>query len=206
MYYGIDQDEWGRIGRMGSTNMTVGERTILEGGSGIQAGIGWNPGPDEGLILRFLGGDQQRDLDLSCFLLDADSRVIDRVWYEHPRSADGAILHTGNDHERREQGDDEDLIIDLARVDDRARRIVFGITSFTRQPFGQIENGFFRLVDANGRNVAHLDLSEHPDERGLIVGQLERENGNWVFTSLRQDADLAWTPPDLESVIEDSRP
>lgn len=79
------------------------------------------------------------DLDASCAQFDAQGNIIDKVWFRHLASNDGAIKHSGDDLTGDMDGDDgldnEVITVDLHKVNPRTDKIAFVLNSFRGQDF-----------------------------------------------------------------------
>lgn len=154
---------------LGLTNMTVG--------------LGWEP--NEGTGFEF-------DLDVSAIMIN-DGRLIPSenffVFYGNLNSPDGALEHTGDNPDGQGDGDDEEsIIIDLSKVDERIQEILFVVTideyEARKQNFGQVRNSYIRLLDTakNNEVVAIYELDEDFSiETGVEFGRLYRRGGAWKF-------------------------
>ena len=97
------------------------------------------------------------------------------------------------------EGDDEQIVVDLARVPAEYDRIVLVVNIYQavqrRQHFGMIQNAFIRIVDArNNQEMCRYNLSENYDNMtAMIFGEVYRNNGEWKFNAIGQ----ATTDPGL---------
>lgn len=126
------------------------------------------------------------DLDASAILLDASGRVLDTVWYAHLHSRDGSVNHTGDNLTGKGDGDDESILVDLARVPSDVKHIVFTVNSFSGDGFSDVENAYVRVLDtdAGDAELARVELSESGSHTAIIMARLSRENSGWSFTSI----------------------
>ena len=87
-------------------------------------------------------------------------------------------------------GDDEQILVDLARVPANINKIDITVTIYDadmrRQNFGQVSNAFVRIVDAaTEREILRYDLAEDfYDETAVIVGELYRYGNEWKFNAI----------------------
>src|SRR3954462_1035450 len=150
----------------------------------VRMGLGWDAVKKKGLF----GGlkSQTIDLDASCLLFDATGRLVDQVWFQQLRSADGSVQHTGDNLTGDGDGDDESIIVDLTRVPPAVTQIVFTVNSFTGQDFSQIENAFCRLVDeTTGDELARYDLTGSGRHNAQIMAKVSRgAGGAWSMTAI----------------------
>lgn len=152
----------------------------------ILIGLGWDTRSTDGAGF---------DLDASAFLLAAGDRVrsdADFIFYNNLRSADGAVEHTGDNRTGEGDGDDEALIVELARVPGEVQKIAVAVTIHEgeqrRQNFGMVSNAFIRVVnDATGREIARYDLTEDAStETAMIFGEVYRHGAEWKFRAVGQ--------------------
>ena len=135
------------------------------------------------------------DLDASAFLLGASGKVrseADFIFYNQLKSACGSVQHTGDNRTGAGEGDDEAIMVDLARVPADVQKITVTVTihdaEARKQNFGQVQNAFIRLVNAETNvEVARYDLAEDAStETAMIFGELYRHGGEWKFGAVGQ--------------------
>jgi tellurium resistance protein TerD len=152
----------------------------------VVIGLGWDPRATDGAAF---------DLDGSVFLLNADGKVrsdADFIFYNNLKSADGSVVHAGDNTTGAGDGDDETVNVDLAAVPADVQRIAFCVTiheaDARRQNFGQVNRAFIRCMNANGGvELARYDLSEDGSvETAMIFGELYRAGAEWKFKAIGQ--------------------
>src|SRR5947208_5428211 len=125
----------------------------------IMVGLGWDARSTTGADF---------DLDASALLLGASGRVLSDnhfVFFNNLRSPDGSVEHTGDNLTGEGEGDDESILVDLAKVPPQCEKIIFPVSIHMAdergQTFGQVSNAFIRVVNqADGQELARYDLSE----------------------------------------------
>jgi tellurium resistance protein TerD len=176
-------------------NLQKGQKIDI-GLSNISVGLGWNP--NEGTGNDF-------DLDASAFMINSN-RVIPGegyfVFYGNTTSPDDALLHTGDDPTggNSAEGDDETIKVDLSKVHQDIKEILFVVTihdaTDRKQNFGQVRNSYIRIVnDANGEEIAKYELGEDFSvETGVEFGRLYNRDGKWRFeaSGIGYKEDLAY--------------
>ncbi|MFO1369361.1 MAG: TerD family protein [Marinagarivorans sp.] len=149
-------------------------------------GLGWDPRATDGAAF---------DLDGSAFLLKGDGKVrsdADFIFYNNLKSADGSIVHLGDNTTGQGDGDDEQLTIDLAAVPADVERVVVAVTihdaDSRRQNFGQVSKAYIRVLNADGnKEIARFDLSEDGStETAMIFGEVYRAGAEWKFKAVGQ--------------------
>ncbi len=94
------------------------------------------------------------DCDASAFVLQ-NGKLTDKkdiVYFGNLKHYTGTVQHMGDNLTGAGEGDDEQIVVDLARVPAEYDRIVLVVNIYQavqrRQHFGMIQNAFIRIVDA----------------------------------------------------------
>ncbi|MBY0487859.1 MAG: TerD family protein [Flavobacteriaceae bacterium] len=94
------------------------------------------------------------DLDASIFILGENKKVISDahfIFYNNLKSPDDSVIHTGDNLTGDGDGDDEQIKIDLTKIDPAVKEICIVVTiheaETRKQNFGQVRNSFIRIVD-----------------------------------------------------------
>lgn len=135
------------------------------------------------LRLRLCWNHAPADLDLACFALDAQERVIGDDWflfYNQPASPRSAIRF---DLARAE------FLIQLDSLPDEIRKCVFTAT-LSQGHFGLLGDAALTVVSSGG-DGAIFRLHEPPESRSLLLAELYRYHDLWKIRArgegLRQD-------------------
>jgi tellurium resistance protein TerD len=133
------------------------------------------------------------DLDASVFILGENKKILSDqhfVFYNNLKSPNEAVIHTGDNLTGDGDGDDEQIIVDLSKIESSASEICIVITiheaSQRNQNFGQIRNSFIRIVDT-GTNQELLKYELEEDfsiETAVEFGRIYRRNGEWKFEAV----------------------
>jgi tellurium resistance protein TerD len=149
-------------------------------------GLGWDTRATDGAAF---------DLDGAVFLLNSGGKVrsdADFIFYNNLKSADGSIVHSGDNLTGAGDGDDETVTIDLAKVPADIDKIVVGVTiheaETRRQNFGMVSKAFIRCSNADGGSeIARYDLSEDGStEAAMVFGEVYRNGTDWKFRAIGQ--------------------
>lgn len=177
-----------------SISLQKGQKVSLSkdnaGLSKIIAGLGW----DEIQQPRgfFSLKPAAIDCDASAILLK-NGKFVDRhdlVYFGNLNHKSRTVQHMGDNLTGAGDGDDEQIVIDLARVPQEYDRIVIVVNIYQavqrRQHFGMIQNAFIRLVDArNNREMCKYNLTEnYSGMTAMIFGEVYRHNGEWKFNAM----------------------
>ncbi|NBE57080.1 TerD family protein [Streptomyces boluensis] len=175
-------------------NLSKGQQISLSKSDGstltaVRMGLGWQSAPRKGLFAK-LAGRGEIDLDASAVLF-AGSEPVDVVFFQHLVSDDGSVRHTGDNlvGGAGQGGDDETILVDLARVPVHVDRIVFTVNSFTGQTFAEVQNAFCRLVDEQtGQELARYTLTGGGDHTAQIMAKVQRGDGGWQLKAIGEPA------------------
>ena len=152
----------------------------------VGVGLGWDPSETPGVDF---------DLDASAFMCGANGKLpADEyfVFYNNPKSPDGAVESSGDDLTggNSDGGDDETLTVNLPKVSPAVEQIIFTATihkaTERKQNFGQVRNSYIRLYNAvTNEEIAKYDLDEDFSvETAVEFGRLYRRNGEWKFEAM----------------------
>src|SRR5882757_9265802 len=125
-------------------------------------------------------------------VLFADKQPVDVVFFRHLVSDDGSVRHTGDNLVGGvgQGGDDEAILVDLARVPVHVDQIVFTVNSFTGQTFEEVENAFCRLVDeTTGEELARYTLTGGGRHTAQIMAKVRRSGDGWQMAAIGGPAD-----------------
>ncbi len=169
-----------------SVSLSKGGRVSLSkeapGLKHIKIGLGWDTNATD------TGADF--DLDSSMFMLGADGKVTadsDFIFFNNLKSADGSVVHEGDNLTGEGDGDDEVINVDLSKVDPKFETLAITVTIHEAkergQNFGQVNNSFIRVVNADdGKELTKFELDEdYSSETAILFGTLYRKNGEWRF-------------------------
>jgi tellurium resistance protein TerD len=166
-----------------------GNVSLSKAAPGLKAviiGLGWDTRATDG---------QDFDLDAVVFILKPDGKVRsdeDFIFYNNKVGANGTIQHQGDNRTGEGDGDDEQVMMNLANIPTDIDKIVIAVTihdgDSRGQNFGQVNNAFMRVINAEGQSeIARFDLSEDAStETAMIFGEIYRRNNEWKFKAVGQ--------------------
>ncbi|MEA9413409.1 TerD family protein [Flavobacterium sp. PL02] len=133
------------------------------------------------------------DLDASVFILGENKKIISDshfIFYNNLKSPDEAVIHTGDNLTGDGDGDDEQIKIDLTKIDASVKEVCIVVTihdAITRkQNFGQVRNSFIRIVDdSNNTEMLKYELEEDFSiETAVEFGRIYNKDGQWKFEAI----------------------
>ena len=174
-------------------NLSKGQKLSLDKNMQLcLVGLGWDPN-------RYRG-HHDFDLDASVFLLAANGRVRsddDFVFYGNQEHYSGAVRSTGDDRTggNSDDGDDEQIIINLGRIPAHVQKLVITVSIYDaqvrRQNFGQVSNAYVRVAkirnenDQDGYEVVRYDLDEEfSTETAIVACEIVRDGSEWKFCAI----------------------
>ena len=190
-----------------SVNLQKGQKVDLTKGNAglrrVMVGLGW----DEVEQKRgfFAPKPQDIDCDAIAFLLNSNGRIAGRkdvVFFNNLRHESGCVVHQGDNLTGAGDGDDEQILVNLADLPAQYDRIVVLVSIYKaserNQHFGLIKNAFIRLVDAdNNKELCIYNLSEnYSNMTAMVFGELYRHNGEWKFNAIGQPLQI-WSVAQL---------
>ena len=179
-----------------SVSLQKGQKVNLSkenaGLSNVIIGLGWDEAKRKTGF--FAPKPQPIDCDASALLLKNGklTNIGDLVYYGNLQHQSGTVRHMGDNLTGAGDGDDEQIMVDLARVPAEYDRIVIVVNIYEalkrNQHFGLIENAYIRLVDGRNNNeMCKFNLTEnYSGMTAMIFGEVYRHNGEWKFNAIGQ--------------------
>ncbi|MCP6681539.1 TerD family protein [Bacillus nakamurai] len=179
-------------------SLEKGQRIDLTKGkaglSKLLVGLGWDPVSSGGGFFGklFGGGGADIDCDASVLMLE-DNKMTDSknvIYFGNLKSRCGGVVHTGDNLTGDGDGDDEQILVDLAKVPAHINKLVFVVNIYDcvrrKQDFGMIQNAFIRVVDqANREELVTYNLRDNYSGRtSLIAAEIYRQDGEWKFAAV----------------------
>lgn len=133
------------------------------------------------------------DLDASVFILGDNRKLISDehfIFYNNLKSADESVIHTGDNLTGDGDGDDEQIKIDLTKINFAVKEVCIVVTiheaDSRKQNFGQVRNSFIRIVDAsNNTELLKYELEEDFSiETAVEFGRIYIKDGQWKFEAI----------------------
>ncbi|MEH2107090.1 TerD family protein [Nostoc sp.] len=180
-------------------NLQKGQRISLSkeapGLTKLMCGLGWDLAKRSGG--GFFGAFSNApdfDLDASVICLDQNGKITDignLVYFGNLSHKSGAITHLGDNLTGAGEGDDEQVLVDLARLPKEIVKLVFTVNIYDcitrKQEFAQVKNAFVRLVNtSNNQELAkyHLSGSEYKGMTGMVMAEIYNHNNEWKLAAI----------------------
>ena len=173
---------------------------LSKGGKGLRkvvVGLGWDPAMIEKKGIFGVKKVPGPSVDCDAFaLLIKNGRLEsnrDIVYFGNLKHNSGYIWHTGDNLTGDGDGDDEQIIADLSKLN--CDKIVIGVNIYQGrsrgQHFGMLENAFVRIVDnETNQELCHYTLdNKYSGAVSIIFGELIRNGSDWDFRAVGQTVD-----------------
>jgi tellurium resistance protein TerD len=200
---------------MSSFNLTKGSKFNLSksiGFSKVRIGLGWDPNEST--------NGPAFDLDVTAFGINSSYKIVNDSYFifygqvklgnakedsvqkglYRPVTNDGAILGAIDDPDgsSSDGDDDEDIIIDLLKVNPSVEQIIIcaSICKFPHDNhkdrrtldlnFGQVSDCYIRIInESNGVEIAKYELAERFESQDAIeFGRLYKIGNEWEFEAM----------------------
>lgn len=173
-------------------NLQKGQKLDLtKGNAGLQklvVGLGWDAIKKTG----FFGMTSKIDIDCdaSVIMLNANGKMSELVYFGNKVSSKGAVTHSGDNRTGEGDGDDESIIVDIAKIPENVDKLIFVVNIYDcanrKQDFGMIQNAYIRIMNgANSEELAKFNLSEsYAGKTTLVTGEIYRHSGEWKFNAI----------------------
>lgn len=165
-------------------NLKKGQRQGIASAK-FTVGLGWDANQTQ--------SGAEFDLDASVFILGDNQKLLSDshfVFYNNLKDPEEAVVHGGDNRTGDGDGDDEEIFIDLSKIDNRATELCIVVTideaESRKQNFGQVRNAFIRIVDdAAGVELMKFELDEdYSIETAVEFGRIYKRGGEWKFEAV----------------------
>lgn len=153
----------------------------------FSAGLGWDARTTTGTDF---------DLDAFALLVGADGKVINdtsMIFFNNKESADGSVVHQGDNLTGEGEGDDEVIDLDLSKVAAEVEKIVIAVSIYDAesrsQTFGQVRNAFVRILNGATEEVRYDLAEDYSTETAIVFGEVYRNGADWKFRAVGQGYD-----------------
>jgi tellurium resistance protein TerZ len=167
----------------------------------VTLGLGWKGG--------------QWDMDASC-LMFRFKQHRDDVYYYKPRSKDGAIIHRGGYagliRINPEEGDAEQIDINLQKVSAKTNTLIFVVTVFSPEGnFSSVQDAYVRLIDTTTQSeYCRYTLESGGNETARIMCRLYRYGfSKWRLQAIGEPSEgrlYKHMIPKVEPFLDDMPP
>lgn len=147
----------------------------------VKVGLSWDP-----------TSGMDADADASVFMLNESGKIPNEdffVFFNNLTSADGAVVHSGDNRTGDGDGDDEEIHISLGNVSNQVVQIMIVISIHNKEEgvhFGNVLNSSVKIYNqSTGSVLCQYNLSEKYDGcDSLIIGRFYRNGSEWEFEAL----------------------
>ena len=165
----------------------------------VLAGLGWEPHAHAG-ILDKLGAaiglkSINHDLDLACLTFDEQKNLLGTISAIPGYSTDGSgrIYHSGDNVAGEGDGDDEQVSVELLKLDPSIHDIMFVATIKSGHTFGEIDSPEIRLADGYSNHnflVMPLTHLEGKAKSAFAFASIYRKEEGWNIHNISTYIDV----------------
>ena len=165
-------------------NLQKGQRESIKAPK-FTIGLGWDTNSST--------TGKEFDLDASAFILGENKKILSErhfIFYNNLKSPNEAVVHTVDNRTGEGEGDDEQIIVDLSKIEENATEICIVITIHEAeergQNFGQVRNSFIRIfnTDTNEELLKYELEEDFSIETAVEFGRIYKRNGEWKFEAV----------------------
>ena len=122
------------------------------------------------------------DLDASIVTFDRNINLLEIIYHKNLQSADGTIIHYGDNRTGLGEGDDELLSVNLVSINPNVNAMAVIVNSFKGNSMVGLRSAFIRLYDQTKLIGCHV-LGQGAETTGLLLGLFRRDfaNNAWLF-------------------------
>ncbi len=162
------------------TQLSAGDEFTVVPGR-VRMGIGWDKDSGAGVART---GRPEVDLDATA-LQFTGRQLFDLAFYNNLKTRDGSVEHLGDNTTGSGEGDDEAVLVDLAKVHGPVDTIVFLVSSYQGHSLEWVANAYCRLVDdATDEELARFTLTFSLKETGAVLALLRRTSSGWSLKAV----------------------
>ncbi len=147
-------------------------------------------------------------MDLDATALQFTGRqLFDLAFYNNLATRDGSVTHQGDNQSGTGEGDDESILVDLARVHAPVDTIVFLVSSYQGHSLEWVANAYCRLVDdESDEELARFTLTFSVTETGAVLALLRRTPAGWRLDAVGEGVAITNPTEKLEKLTRFLRP
>ncbi len=165
----------------------------------IVAGLSWDARDDKVGMFGRVKGDSQHDLDINCYIYNAEGECIDYVGSEAQDMMDESekIYHSGDDQSGAGDGDDEYISAELAVLPKNIHAIVYLVEIRSNHVFTDVATPFARIADGfNDKNLLEININgegaEHSNAFIMCAIQRDRHSPTgWQLYNISEFPDIS---------------
>ena len=163
--------------------LSRGQELPLEDVTRVRLGLGWDKLRNAGAA-----GSGLPDIDLDATAVQfAGEQLFDLAFYNNLTTRDGSVVHLGDNQTGADEGDDETITVDLARVHGPVDTVFLMVSSYQGHSLEWIAHAYVRVVDeATDEELARFTMTNGVPETGLAMAKLVREGAGWKLVAIGQ--------------------
>ncbi|CAE7292609.1 terZ [Symbiodinium natans] len=128
------------------------------------------------------------DLDLQAVVVDDRGCIVDAVYYNNMKAIKGCITHSGDEQSGQKDGLDEIIWVNLPKLPDNIRLLIFVVAAFSGGSLRDAQNGKLHVLEGNkDSEVARFPLEQSIHEVDAVASILRKDSG-WQLQIIDEPA------------------
>jgi len=133
-------------------------------------------------------GKRAVDLDLQAVVVDDKGSIIDAVYYNNMKALKGSITHSGDEQTGKKAGLDECIWVNLPKLPENIRLVIFVIAAFSGGSLRDAQNGMLHVLEEDlKREVGRYQLEQSAYQVDAVA-VMQRVESDWVLRVIEEPA------------------
>ncbi|CAJ1382988.1 unnamed protein product [Effrenium voratum] len=139
-------------------------------------GVSWDPGA------------RPVDLDLQAVVVDDKGCIIDAVYYNNMKALRGCVTHSGDEQTGRKAALDEMIWVNLPKLPDNVRLLIFVVAAFSGGSLRDAQNGRLHVLEESASNEVGSYQLEQSAYEVDAVAVMQRCDTGWRLRIIEEPA------------------
>eukprot|EP00930_Biecheleria_cincta_P055657 TRINITY_DN41955_c0_g1_i1.p1 TRINITY_DN41955_c0_g1~~TRINITY_DN41955_c0_g1_i1.p1 ORF type:complete len:441 (-),score=96.60 TRINITY_DN41955_c0_g1_i1:47-1342(-) len=148
-----------------------------------------NPNVEKyGIGISWDAGSTAVDVDLQAVICDNRGVIIDAVYYNNLKAL-RSVTHSGDEQTGEKTGFDEIIWVNLKKLPEHVKVIVFVVAAHNRGHLRDVRNGLIHVVeDTKDNEVASYRMEQSPAEVDAVLMMVKSDGGDWNLRVIDEPA------------------
>ncbi|CAK9082613.1 unnamed protein product [Durusdinium trenchii] len=128
------------------------------------------------------------DLDLQAVVVDEKGSIIDAVYYNNMKALRGSITHSGDEQTGKKAGLDEFIWVNLSRLPESIRLVIFVVAAFSGGSLRDAQNGMLHILEEDMKHEVGRYQLEQSLHQVDAVAVMQRFESDWRLRVIEEPA------------------
>lgn len=130
---------------------------------------------------------QAVDLDLQAVVVNDKGCIVDAVYYNNMKALPGTITHSGDEQTGKKAGLDELIWVNLSRLPENIRLVIFVVAAFSGGSLRDAQNGTLHVLEEDlQREVGRYQLEQSTYQVDAVAVMQRSES--WILQVIQEPA------------------